>query len=121
MKAKTSRIEESRVVWVAWSNTDLTEGRGTEYPLCVCLCESTAHRLGKGRYVQGTDCEVRVDTLFRVGTRWYGPVSVVYPSPEDTAADEQAQAESKKKLARLAALEKAKAAGLSPEDIEALR
>jgi len=33
-----------RIVYVAMTNTDLTEGRGWQIPLAVCEAESTAIR-----------------------------------------------------------------------------
>ena len=52
------KIEDSKKVWVAWSNTDLTEGRGKPIPKAVCEEESTAVRLGKKGDVQGSDCYI---------------------------------------------------------------
>ncbi len=118
---KTISCDDKIPAWVAWSNTDLTEGRGSEFPLHVCLTEQTARRVGKKGSVQGCDCDIREDFLFRVGGRWYGPVYVAAATAEDILAAEKAEAEKKKEIAKIKAIEKAKAAGLSPEDIEALR
>ena len=38
---------DSKKVWIAWGNTDLTEGKGAAYPKHICELEATAIRLGK--------------------------------------------------------------------------
>jgi hypothetical protein len=112
---------KERTVYTVWTNQDLTEGRGYEYPLAVCETESTARRLGKGRYVQGSDCRVTETTLFLVDHKWYGPVAVTPPTKEDIAAEVKLQAAKAAAAAKLAAIDKARALGLSDEDIAALK
>ena len=109
---------ERRVVWVAYTNTDLTEGRGRDVPLGVCAAEVTALRLARRRYVQGTHGPVQPVVLQKIGDEWYAPctpMSIVIQgmSAEDIA--EQAALD-----ARRAALEKAKKAGLTEADLQAL-
>jgi hypothetical protein len=29
-------IKDTMTVYIAWTNSDLTEGKGTEYPLAIC-------------------------------------------------------------------------------------
>jgi len=105
---------ETRDAWLVESNTDLTEGRGERFPLAVCRLEATANRMAKGRYVQGSDAPVSPVKLLRVDGRWYGPVDVVQPCAEDEAV-QMVMNERRK------AINKAKAAGLTEADIEALR
>lgn len=75
--------------YVVWTNSDLTEGRGAEYPLAICKTLSTAKRLAKGKYVQGTDCSITETTLYRIRSEqhgydnWFGPITLVEPSKED--------------------------------------
>ena len=75
--------------YVVWTNTDLTEGRGSEYPLAICKTLSTAKRLAKDKYVMGTDCSITETTLYRIRDehhsydRWFGPVRIIEPSKED--------------------------------------
>jgi len=75
--------------YIVWTNTDLTEGRGSEYPLAICETLSTAKRLAKGKYVMGTDCTVTESTIYRIKTdhdgyyRWFGPIQLIDPSKED--------------------------------------
>lgn len=104
---------KAEYAYVAWTNTDLTEGRGSSFPLAVCQKEATALRLGKGQYVQGCDCDVTKVELVEHDGRWYGPIRLVYPTVEDNAA--QARLDKKH-----AATEKAKAAGLTDAEIAAL-
>ncbi len=105
---------KERTVYTVWTNTDLTEGRGNEYPLAICETESTARRLGKKRYVQGSDCRVTETTLFLIDRKWYGPVSVVPSTKEDDVEEAKLQAAK-------AAINKARALGLTDEDIAALK
>lgn len=111
---------KERIVYTVWTNQDLTEGRGYEYPLAVCETESTARRLGKGRYVQGSDCSVTETTLYLIDRKWYGPVSVVPPTKEDIAAEAKLQAAKAATFLKTAAINKARELGLSDEDIAAL-
>ena len=100
-------------IWVAWSNTDLTEGRGASVPIAVCECEATAIRLGKGHSVQGSNCPVtKHESKMHCG-QLYGPVCVISPSVEDRKEQERLDK-------RVAAIEKARKAGLSEEEIAAL-
>lgn len=112
---------DTKRVYVVWTNTDLTEGRGFEIPLAVCETEATAIRLGKGKYVQGCDCRVTEFDSVRHGGYWLAPVNIIQPSKEDTA--KQAVITEKRRItaARDAAIEKAKELGLSDSDIAALR
>lgn len=108
---------EERTLWVAYTNTDLTEGRGQQVPKHVCEMEATARRLAKGISVMGSDGEVCPVKLLVHDRKLYAPYSLVRavpPTPEDQRA--QAKADAKE-----AAIAKAKAAGLSDADIKALR
>lgn len=105
---------ETKDVWVAWTNTDLTEGRGYQIPLAVCDSEATAIRLGQKGYVMGSSCPVTKETAVRVnGSGWLVP-GVIHPETKDDAKQNAALA------ARRSAIEKAKAAGLTDEEINAI-
>lgn len=113
-------VESTMTAYVAWTNTDLTEGKGRGVPLAICKTEATARRLGRKQNVQGCDCEVTPILLYRLPTgnswppiHWYGPIYLRYPSKEDEA--EQARLDK-----RAAAIERAKAAGLSEHDLAIL-
>lgn len=111
-----SQASEKKAVWVAYTNTDCTEGRGQDVPIAVCALEATAMRLARGRYVQGTDGPVRPLELVSVDGKWYAPtatIDVIEPTPADMAS--QAVLDTKRQ-----AVAKAKAAGLTDEDLRAL-
>ena len=108
---------EKKTVWVAYTNTDCTEGRGRDVPIAVCEKEATAKRLAKGKYVQGSDGPVRPIDVAQIEGRWYFPsaaVNVILATKED----DQAQA---KIDATKVAIDRAKAAGLTDDEIAALR
>lgn len=99
-----------REAFVVWSNSDLTEGKGYEYPVYICLKEATARRLSKKGYVQGADCPITKSTVFSIGSQAYGPIRLIH----STLEDDRKQKEIDKTEA---AIQKAKAAGLTEEDI----
>lgn len=109
-------MSEYRAVYVAYTNTDCTEGRGRDVPIAVCELETTAVRLAHKKYVQGSDGPVRMVELCKINGEWYAPLSAVHIiSP--TREDEQKQARLDKARAVIA---KAKAAGLTDDEIKAL-
>lgn len=104
-------------VWTVSTNTDLTEGRGRQYIKHFCKVQATAIRLAKKGYVQGTDCPVdQVKVLVLEGQRVL-PVSLINvenPTKEDLIAQTKLDA-------RAQVIAKAKAAGLTDEEIALLR
>ncbi len=100
-------------VFVAWTNTDLTEGRGTQYPLCVCDQKSTAIRISRGKYIMGSDCPVTEQWAYQVNGLWYVPGNI-NPGNAGDIAIEQASREKENILQRL------KEAGFSERDINIL-
>ena len=107
-------MSKEKVVYVAWTNSDLTEGRGRQKPLFVCESPTTAARLGKGKSVQGCDCEVTKESAIERKCIWHAPVEIIPPTDEDRKIDER---NAKKE----AVLRRAKAAGLSDEELDLLR
>ena len=80
---------DKKTVWVAYTNTDCTEGRGLDLAIAVCAAEATALRMARKRYVQGSDGPVRTMELVKIDGKWYAPsdaIAVVYPTSEDRAA-----------------------------------
>lgn len=79
-------------LYIVMGNTDLTEGRGGQFAKHICLLETTARRLGKGKYVQGTDCPViEVPVLWFTKDAPYIPLEVLYicePTKEDKLKQE---------------------------------
>ena len=109
----TLTIEKLIPGFVAWTNTDCTEGKGWRVPLAVCETQATAIRLGSKGSVQGSDCEVSKVDLYRINGLWYGPIQLRGTTNEDMREQEKLDNRAK-------ALEKAKAAGLSDDEIKAL-
>lgn len=103
-------IQETKKVWVAWTNTDCTEGRGFVVPKAVCELHATAIRIGKKGSVQGSDCNVTEEVAVRIENRWLVPGRIHYATKEDVEAQKIADD-------RAEALRRAKAAGLSDEDL----
>lgn len=100
-------------LWAVYTNSDLTEGRGRQFVKHFCKMKATALRLAKRGYVQGGDCPVEpVEVLLLDGKRVLPMhlITVVGPEPGDEIVEQRI-------AAREAALERAKAAGLSAEDI----
>lgn len=101
-------------VYVAWTNSDLTEGRGHTYPLVVCEEYETAVRLAMGAGVQGSDCKVTKETAVAVNKRWCAPVRIIHPSIADIQLKQ-------KRGDRAKLVDKALNLGLTLEEIEKLR
>lgn len=104
-------------VYVVYSNRDLTEGRGEEYPMAVCTHKSTAMRLGKNGYVQGSDCPIEKRRAVKVGGLAFFPASAVHihhPTAEDLNLE-------KRWATREAVLKKLRDAGLTEQDIMILQ
>lgn len=72
-------------VWVAWTNTDTTEGRGWNIPLAVCQTEATARRLGQHGSTMGSDCDVTKEKAVHINGRWCAPSHIIEPDNSDTA------------------------------------
>lgn len=118
---KTKKNKNIQKALAVYSNTDLTEGRGSEYPMHICKTEATARRLSKGRYVMGTDCPIREVEIIIHNNLWYGPIGMVHPTKEDMLEQARIDDEKEAKRKKEAAIEKAKSLGLSDEELEALR
>src|SRR5689334_17813964 len=106
-------VQDIRKVWVAWTNTDLTEGRGGQLPLVVADKMETAVRLGKGRYVMGSDCPVTEENAVKISGQWLVPGHIEYGTREDKANREKREAKER-------AIAKAKELGMTDEDIAQL-
>ena len=107
----------TETLWGVYTNTDLTEGRGREYVKAFCKLRATAVRMSKRGYVQGSDNPIYpIHVLVLDGERVL-PTSLLLvqePTPEDVAAEKVFEAME-------AALAKAKALGLTDEEIAAIR
>lgn len=107
-------ITETKDVWLVISNTDLNEGRGSDFVASVCESQATAMRIGERGYVQGSKCPIRKGIGVKIKNTWYYP-SEIEPMTKDD--------KNKQRLidAKEAAYEKAKSAGLSDDEIAMLR
>jgi hypothetical protein len=115
-------IMQERQIWAVWTNTDLTEGRGIEFVKHYCETEATARRLARGGYVQGSDCRITAERMFYRDGAWYAPgPNVVRPTREDQLAEELLQEQRDREQRRQQAIERAKALGLSEEDLATLK
>ncbi|MAB96969.1 MAG: hypothetical protein CMK71_02730 [Pseudomonadaceae bacterium] len=104
---------KAKQVWVVYQNTDLPEGRGRELPIAVCESQSTALRLAKNKGVMGSNASViERQAIFQCG-EWLAPVQIIEPSDKEVEAD--------RRMADFnAVIEKAKALGLTIEDLKTL-
>ena len=82
-----SRVSSAKPVWVVWQNTDLTEGRGWERVLHVCESKETALRLGRGRGVQGSNCNISEGLAYKIEGMldWYVPGNIEPESQDDAS------------------------------------
>jgi hypothetical protein len=109
------KITESKKVWVAWTNTDCTEGRGSVVPKYVCMTKATAIRLGRRGSVQGCDCEVTEEIAVKInGGCWLVPGRIEYPTVDDDKV--QKRLEERELL-----IQKMRKLGVTGEDIERLK
>lgn len=57
--------------YAVYNNTELNEGRGSQYIWAVCRKRDTAVKLGKGQYVMGADCPIKEVKGFVVDEKFY--------------------------------------------------
>lgn len=125
--AEVAKPRMTKPAWVAWRNTDRTEGRGFMEPFAVCTLEATAKRRAKGASTQGCDGDVTEVVLERDPTQaspygfWYGPVCIDGGTEADGVAQTALNQKKAAQAAKDEALKAATAAGLTPEQIQALR
>lgn len=107
-------ILESKDVWMTIGCRDNSEGRGPSYVMHVCESKETAIRLGKKKYVQGSDCPVEKGTAIRVSrSTWLVPGQIEI----ETKDDERLRKERER---RESLMEKMKQQGFSDEEIAIL-
>lgn len=105
------------------TNTDLTEGRGREYFKYVTNNRTTAERLAKGAYVQGTDASVVELKTVDVDGDAYIRVSplLTMPSADDIEKEMKRKAQAERDLQRERVLQKAADLGLTDDEIALLK
>ena len=79
----SANVRDKIEAWAIFSNTDLTEGKGTEYISRFCRIRSTAVRLAHKAYVMGSDAPVLKIELERKNKALLGPVTLVEPTEDD--------------------------------------
>lgn len=116
-------IEKVKNVWIVYTNTDLTEGRGHQYPKYVCENKFTAIRMAKNQGVQGCDAEVVQSIAVKLEGRggWLAPVQIHSPHEDDRRKQEAEEHQQEIEKQKAEIIEKAKALGLSDEDILKLK
>lgn len=113
--------------YVVWTNEDLTEGRGAQVPIAVCLFLSTARRLAKKEGVQGFDADIYETTVewipgeYSKPGYYQGPINLIKGTLEDIQTEAELQRNLKKTEAKEALLERIKKAGFNDEEIELLK
>lgn len=95
MKAK------EKTLYAVYTNSDLTEGRGREYVIHFTTHSSTANRLGKGKYVMGSNCPVRKVTAYEIDGKTYVTGVAIEPLAKPDEAAEKILEDEKKRLAIL--------------------
>jgi N-acetylglucosamine-6-phosphate deacetylase len=105
------KIQDTKDVWVAWANTDNTEGRGFDYPKYVCQTEATAIRKGKNGFVQGSNCPVSKSIAIKIDNTWLVPGKIVQATSQDMRF--QIELDRRRSL-----IEKAKKAGFTDDDLK---
>lgn len=100
-------------IYIVWTNTDLTEGRGQQVPVAYCASRSTAIRIAKRKGVQGTDAEVMTFPAIKHNGLWCAPFQMIQATDEDKKAEAAAEK-------KLAVIEKALASGLTKADLAEL-
>lgn len=120
---KTLKVRDTKEVFAVWTNTDLTEGRGDEFVFAFCEVEATANRLAKGRYVMGTDSRITKAKMLLIDNTWYAPYGngfITHPTNADIEEEKKLNKEREAKMLREKILDKARALGLTNEEIAAL-
>lgn len=120
---KTLKVRDTKEVFTVWTNTDLTEGRGDEFVFAFCEAEATAKRLAKGRYVMGTDSNITKEKMLLIDNTWYAPYGngfITHPTNADIEEEKKLKKEREAKMLREKILDKARALGLTNEEIAAL-
>lgn len=110
--------------WQVITNSDLTEGRGQPVVLATCYHWTTAERLAVGAGVQGTDATIEQVHIVRGSgdaPGWYARIFPTMPSEDDIARTRERGAQKQAECDKEAALQRARDAGLSDADIDALR
>ena len=112
---------EHKKIYLVYVNSDLTEGRGMQYPKYACEKRATAVRLSEKADVQGTNGKVFTFNSPKIDGQFLAPYLLIRPTKEDELSQKKLDEEEKKRKEKEAVLEKLKSLGVTDEEIEALR
>jgi len=93
-------MPETKEIFIVWTNTDLTEGRGYSIPIEYCETRATAQRLAKKRGVQGSDADVRPFQAIMHNNQWCAPFNLQNATKDDLQT--QAKLDERERIARKA-------------------
>ena len=110
----TNKELPSKVIFIVWTNTDLTEGRGYQIPIAYCEKEATAKRLAKKKGVMGSDASISQYAALNCNGEWLAPIRIETSTKEDDEQQKKIDAYNK-------AVKKARDAGLSDFDLALLK
>lgn len=101
---------ENQHIFVVYTNKNLTDGDGPDYPFAYAMTETVAKRLAKGKYIQGTDGYYKKVEIIdgKISIEF---LRIVKPTKEEVVAEQKAQAKNE-------VIKKAKALGLTQEELE---
>ncbi len=114
---------ECNKVYVVMNNTDRTEGRGNEYVYAVTELLSTALRVSKGLYVQGTDCPIFEQKFTVFDGVKYLPITgipFILPTQADIDLDRKISEKLARDRLRQDIIDKAFRLGLTKDEIAIL-
>ena len=106
-------MSEQKNIFIVWTNTDLTEGRGHQVPVAFCESRATAVRLSKRAGVQGTDADVQPFPAIKHQGSWCAPFRMTIATDAD-----KKQEIALEERARI--IEKAIASGMTKEELASL-
>ena len=89
MEEKPEDNAKTHIAYCAWTNTDLSEGRGKKVPFAISQLRTTAQRLGRGKGVGGRDCVVEEVEIYDIDGKLFGPIYIHFPTVEDSKLEEK--------------------------------
>ena len=109
-------MKEPRLLYVVMTNTDLTEGRGRQYPIAYSFNDFTARRLASKKGVMGSDANIDAVMTSIIDDVEMIPISMInIERPTDKDISDAVKRDEKATL-----IEKAKQLGLSEDEIKKL-
>ncbi|KKW12970.1 MAG: hypothetical protein UY48_C0006G0023 [Candidatus Gottesmanbacteria bacterium GW2011_GWB1_49_7] len=106
-------VTDERKVYVVHHNIGMPEAYPGTY-VAMCLIEATAIRLARGKGPQGANDDISHACAKLIDGTWYAPITLLKPTDEDTRHQNH-------KDSVAAVMAKARAAGLTSEEISLLK